>query len=132
MNISQSASSPNFQAKFLYSESLENVAKFAVKHNAFGKLNRMQKHISRLHLKTRLKLDVSVTEQGFPQAIFTRYYPKYHVRVPRTMEDYYVSKKITYTSETKEHPFWFAMQKIIEMGKFAAHNERFIEVVVSK
>ncbi len=132
MQINQSTNTPNFQAKFFYSKSLDNVAKFAVRHNAFGKLDRMQKHISQVHLKTRLRLDISMTEQGFPQVTFTRYYPKFDTSIARYKDDYKKIKSVTYTSDKKDNPLWFAMNKIIEMGRNVPNNDIFKEVVMKK
>lgn len=132
MNINQSTQSPNFQAKFFYSKSLENVARFAVRANAFEKLNRMQRHISSKHLKTRLRVDINMTEAGLPQVTFTRFYPKYNIGIPKQMSDYKQVKKVTYTSEKANNPLWFAMQKIIEMGSKSLTNDVFNEVVLKK
>lgn len=132
MNINQSTQSPTFQAKFFYSKSLENVANFAVRTNAFGKLNRMQRNVSRKHLKTRLRVDINMTEAGLPQVTFTRFYPKHDVGIPKQISDYKQVKQVTYTSEKADNPLWFAMQKIIEMGSKALTNDVFNEVVLKK
>ena len=130
MQINQPTTTPNFQAKFFHTKSLENVALYAVKHNAFGKLNRMQRHISTVHLKTRIRVDIKITEQGFPQVIFTRFYPKHNTLIPKQKSDYKKIKSVTYTSEKKDNPLWFAMNKIIEMGKDVPNSDIFKEVIM--
>ncbi len=132
MQINQSTNTPNFQAKFFYSKSLENVALYAVRHNAFGKLDRMQRHISSLHLKTRIKVDIKMTDEGFPQVIFTRFYPKHNTLVAIQKSDYKKIKQVTYTSDKKVNPLWFAMNKIIEMGRRVPDNNIFREVVMKR
>ena len=132
MQINQSTNTPNFQAKFFRTKSLENVALYAVKHNAFGKLDRMQKHISSVHLKTRVRVDIKITEEGFPQVIFTRSHPKHDTLIARCKNDYKKIKSVTYTSEKKDNPLWFAMNKIIEMGKNVPNNDIFKEVIMRR
>ena len=99
MQINQSTNTPNFQAKFFRTKSLENVALYAVKHNAFGKLDRMQKH---------------------------------DTLIARCKNDYKKIKSVTYTSEKKDNPLWFAMNKIIEMGKNVPNNDIFKEVIMRR
>ena len=132
MNINQSIQSPNFQAKFLHSESMVNIAEFAVKYNTFDKLNRMRKKISSHNLVARLKVDVNVSQEGYPSVTFTKLYPKRGIFFPKFLDDYKVMKTVTYKSEHKDNPFWYAMNKIIEMGKHAPHNNIFQEVMVKK
>lgn len=132
MNINQSTQSPNFQAKFLHSESMVNIAEFAVKYNTFDKLNRMRKKISSHNLVARLKVDVNVSQEGYPSVTFTKLYPKRGIFFPKSLDDYKVIKTVTYKSEHRDNPFWYAMNKIIEMGKHAPHNNIFQEVMVKK
>ncbi len=132
MKINQSTATPNFEAKFFHSKSLEDIANFAVRTNAFGKLNRMQSHISKKYLKIRIKVDVNVTEQGLAQVTFSRYYPKRDAFVPKSLNDYRKANVVTYTSTKPVNPLWFAMNKIIEMGDNATNNDIFKEVVVKK
>lgn len=133
MQINQPTYTPNFQARFIYSESLNNIAKFAVENHVFGKLKRMQANISRAHLKTRLQVDIGKNNENIPTVTFTRLYPRFNVRYPQKFDDYTIVKRTTYEAEHQNiNPLWFAMQKIIEMGKFAPNNEIFQEVVIKK
>jgi len=132
MRINQPTTTPNFQAKFIHSESLEKIAKFSVKYNMFDKLYRMKNNIGRAHLKTRLRVDAGITSDGYAQVTFTRYYPKYRTFIARTMNDFRVVKTITYISDKKDNPIWYAMNKIIEMGQNAPYNDLFKEIVVKK
>ena len=52
-----------FQAKFLHSESLKQLADYAVEHNKFEKLNQARKNIDSSFLMTRLRLDISKSQE---------------------------------------------------------------------
>lgn len=132
MRINQPTTNLNFQAKFLHSKSLESIAKFSVRCNMFGKLSRMKNNIDKAHLKTRLLVDAGRTSDGYAQVTFTRFYPKYKTFIAKTMNDLRVVKSITYISDKKDNPIWFAMNKIIEMGQKAPYNELFKEIVAKK
>ena len=71
-----SCTQPSFQAKFIYSDALKQVADYAVKHNKFNKLNQARKNIDSTYLTTRLKLDISKNADNLPVVSFTRYVPK--------------------------------------------------------
>lgn len=117
----------SFQAKFLNSEALQQIAQYAVEKGEFQKLNRARKNIDKSRLTTLLKVDVFKKENKCG-ITFTRYIPK--VIVPKTMNDYYITNITTYESTNISNPLEFGLQKIIKLGNNAPHNNMFREVVI--
>lgn len=121
--------SPSFQAKFLYSDSLKQVADYAVAHGKFKKLNQARKNIDNSHLQTRLLLNISQDNNGKPVVSFTRFVPKKTVIIPQTMDDYSESKTTIFTSSKKVNPLKFALEKIIKLSNNAPNNNMYKNVV---
>lgn len=121
--------SPTFQAKFLNSDSLRQVADYAVAHGKFGKLNQARKNIDNSHLQTRLMLNISQDNTGKPIVCFTRFVPKKTVIIPRVMDDYDEVQTTFFTASKKVNPLKFALEKIIKLGNNAPHNNMYKNVV---
>ena len=126
---SYNSSQPAFQAKFLNSQSLKLIAEYAVEKGEFKKLNTARKNIDRSNLTTRLRVDI-FKEQDKCGITFTRYVPKDNVLVPKTMDDYIITKVKTYETTNTSNPLEFGLQKIIKLGNNAPHNNMFKEVVI--
>lgn len=122
----------NFQAKFLYSKDLENVAKYAVEHGKFDKLNQARKNIESAHLPKRLLLNIDKNKDGNTVVKFTRLVPRKTVIIPTKMEDYSIKKVREYICYDKTNPLKFALQKIIKLGNDAPNNNMYKDVVVLK
>ena len=106
------AHSPKFGAKFLHSESLKQVADYAVENGKFDKLNQARKNIEGAHLQTRVRFDMGVNDKGFPFLTFSRFNPKKSVLVPMSADDYQLTKATVIESSNKCNPLKFAFEKI--------------------
>lgn len=132
MKIQNSYSQQTFQAKFLYSDSLKQIADYAVAHGKFEKLNTARKNIDNAFLTTRLKVDI-YKENGKCGVSFARYIPKKNVLVAQNYdEDYFLAKVITYETEKISNPLKFALYKILKLGNNAPNNNMYKEVVIKK
>ncbi len=123
---------PNFQAKFLYSDDLKRVAEYAVEHGKFDKLNQARKNIDSVYLRTRLLLNIDQTNDRNTVIRFTRFYPRDTVIIPQKIEDYSIKKVKEYICFKNIDPLKFALRKIIELGNNAPHNKMYKDVVVLK
>lgn len=121
--------SPSFQAKFLNSDALKQVADYAVAHGNFGKLNQARKNIDNSHLQTRLLLDITQDSAGKPTVSFTRFVPKKTVIIPQSIDDYSEGKTTFFTSNKKVNPLKFALEKIIKLGNNAPNNNMYKNIV---
>lgn len=121
----------NFQAKFLKSDSLEQVVNYAIERGKFDKLNTARKNIDNTHFSTRLMVDVG-DDEGRPFVSFTRYNLKPNAPLNYTMEDFRQEKTTVFKSSVKMNPLKFALEKIIKMGNDAPHNNIYKKVVKDK
>lgn len=131
MNINNNTTSPNFGAKFFHSESLKNLADYAVEQGKFDKLNKARKSIESSHLRTRLRMDFGETN-GMPFVTFTRFTPKKEVVIPQSMDDYKITKTSLFKSTQKGNPLKFAFKQFLKLGNNAPANKRYQSVVVKK
>ncbi len=121
----------NFQAKFLKSDSLQQVVNYAIERGKFDKLNTARKNIDNTHFSTRLMVDVG-DDEGRPFVRFTRYNLKPNAPLNYTMEDFRQEKTTVFKSSVKMNPLKFALEKIIKMGNDAPHNNIYKKVVKDK
>ncbi len=126
------AHSPKFGAKFLHSESLKQVADYAVDNRKFDKLNQARKNIEGAYLQTRVRFDMGVNDKGFPFLTFSRFNPKKSVLVPMNADDYQLTKVTIIESSKKCNPLKFAFEKIVKMGNSVPKNNLFKKIVVDK
>lgn len=133
-NNYSTARRPAFKARFLNSESMKQIADYAIQHGKFEKLNQARKNIESSHLRTRLLVDTGVTSKGFPFISFTRFVPKSDVIVPKTMQDLRQEKVVTFLTESSKikNPIKFALEKLIRMGNDVPHNNIFKKTVIEK
>ena len=124
-------SNVNFQAKFLKSDSLQQVVNYAIERGKFDKLNTARKNIDNTHFSTRLMVDVG-DDEGRPFVSFTRYNLKPNAPLNYTMEDSRQEKTTVFKSSVKMNPLKFALEKIIKMGNDAPHNNIYKKVVKDK
>ena len=124
-------SNVNFQAKFLKSDSLQQVVNYAIERGKFDKLNTARKNIDNTHFSTRLMVDVG-DDEGRPFVRFTRYNLKPNAPLNYTMEDFRQEKTTVFKSSVKMNPLKFALEKIIKMGNDAPHNNIYKKVVKDK
>ena len=124
-------SNVNFQAKFLKSDSLQQVVNYAIERGKFDKLNTARKNIDNTHFSTRLMVDVG-DDEGRPFVSFTRYNLKPNAPLNYTMEDFRQGKTTVFKSSVKMNPLKFALEKIIKMGNDAPHNNIYKKVVKDK
>lgn len=122
-------SSQAFTAKFLYSDSLKQVADYAIQHGKFNKLNDARKNIDASYLSTRIKLDITRSEKGYPTVTFTTYRPKSSVIVPKTMDDMREIRTVSITNKVSMNPVKFAFEKIIKMGNSAPKNNLYKKII---
>lgn len=133
MIIYNNPNSTSFMAKFLYSDSLKDVAKYASEQGKFKYLDEARNNIDSTHLRTRLLFECGENEKGFPFVTFTKYEPKSHITIPQSADDYVKHKPITYTGNSKKISIMeFALKKLITMGNNVPNNKIFRKVVVEK
>ena len=120
---------PSFQAKFVYSDSLKQVADYAVEHNKFNKLNQARKNIDNAYLTTRLKLDITKNSDNLPVVNFSRFIPKRGAIPPFAAGDYVQVKTVSYAASKKINPLKFALEKIIKLSNNAPQNKMYKSVV---
>ncbi len=121
----------SFQAKFLNSEAMKQIADYAVERGKFDKLNQARKNIDTSCLQTRLRIDIG-EEEGKPFVTFTRYKPKTSVIVARSMDDLKIDKVSLFKSDKKQNILKFAFEKIIKLGNNAPKNNMYKNVVINK
>ncbi|HIS35264.1 TPA: hypothetical protein IAC10_01345 [Candidatus Scatousia excrementigallinarum] len=122
---------PTFQAKFLHSESLKQIADYAVEKGKFNKLNDARKNIDKAFLRTKLKVDIGYDDNK-PFIRFTRFNPKSGVITPQTMDDLKLEKKVIYKSDKKVNILKFALEKLIKLGNSAPDNNMYKNIVIKK
>lgn len=125
------SSDTNFKAKFFHSESLKQVADYAVEKGKFQKLNQARKNIDMSNLTTRLRFDYGELN-GRPFVTFARYDLKPGVIVPESLEDYKEPKVYLIQSSKKENVLKFALERLIKMGNNAPNNKLYKHVVLGK
>lgn len=124
--------SPSFKAKFLYSDSLKQVADYAAERGKFGKLNEARKNIDKAALRTRLLLDAGINEKGDAFVSFTKFAPKKDVVIPKSMDDYIKSEPIVFTTGKTKNWIKFAYEKILKLGNSAPENNMYKRIVLNK
>ncbi len=132
MKIQNSYSQQTFQAKFLYSDSLKQIADYAVAHGKFDKLNTARKNIESSYLTMRLRADIYENDEGEKFISFSKFIPKKNVLVAKNQDDYIMAKTTTYKSNKKGSLLKFALEQIIKLGNNAPNNKMYKHVVIEK
>ena len=78
---------------------------------------------------TRLRLDISKSQDGFPVVSFTRFQPKKTASPPYEVEDYVQTKTVKFEASRKMNPLKFALEKFIKLGNKAPHNNMYKNIV---
>ena len=125
-----SNSTTNFKAKFFNTPTMESVVKYAVENNKFDKLNASRKRIDLHNITTRLIVDMGINGKGMPFVSFVRCVPKSGIIIPKTLEDYNLSKPIIYASSKKIELLKFVTEQLIRLGNNAPNNKMFRTVVI--
>ena len=122
----------SFKAKFIDTPALHKVAEWAYENNKFEQLNKARKQIDYSATKVRIHLDLGANLEGYPIAIFRRYYPKNDTfrKTEYTDDDFIISRPILYQSRRKMDPREFGYEKITQMGYYVVDNKLFKEVVL--
>lgn len=123
---------PSFGAKFFDSESLAQIAEYAVEHGKFAKLNRARLNIDTACLRTRLKVDIKQNESANHSLVFTRYVPKPTVIVPKSIADYIPVKVTVLNLGNKGNVLKAALEKLIKLGNSAPKNNLYKRIVINK
>ena len=121
--------SPNFSAKFIPSDDLQKITKYALEHGRAEQLAQAHKNISKSHIGTKLDVTVGQTTVGYPKVEFTRITPNKELSVQEGLD---ASKSVVYASGKMIDPFKFALQQILKMGNNAPENKTFQQIVVGK
>ena len=129
--IIQNNNQCSFGAKFINTQSLHDVVNYAVENGKFDKLNKARKKIDCAYLNRRLKLEIFTTEDEnkIPYVILTRYTPKRHIIVPKTMDDFNMSEPFIFTAKQKMNPLKFAFDIIQKLSNSAPKNNMYKKVV---
>ena len=130
----QNTNNTIFGAKFLDSQSLYEVAKYAKENGKFDKLNTARKNINRAYLNRRISFELFVTadDKKIPYVILTRYTPKKNVTIPKTSDDCTMSEPFIFISKKKMNPYQFGYELIKAMGNNAPQNNLYQQVVAGK
>jgi len=120
---------PVFKAKFLDTPAIREVAKWAVETGNFNKLNEARKQIDYAAVKARIHMDLATNIEGYPIAIFKRYFPK--KLNPEYEEDYIISKPIMYFGKDKDvSAIEYGYRKIVQMGFYVTRNRLFKDIII--
>ena len=120
----------SFNARFLYSKDLEQIANYAIEHNRAQRLNQASKNIDSSYVQTKILVNIGETTGGYPTVEFVRYAPRKSVPFPQNENDYNISRPIVFTSGKHVNPLKFALERIIKMGNDVPNNSIFKRVVV--
>jgi hypothetical protein len=131
MLISNNYNTPNFGAKFFHSESLKIIADHAVETGKFEKLNQARKNIDNACLSTRLRVDISQTDNGNPVLMIAKFRPKERICCAKNIKDYKLIKVSKFISAKKENPINFALKELLKLGKNAPNNKMYKKVVLA-
>ena len=121
-------STPSFKAKFLYSDSLDRVVKYAVENGRFEKLNNARKNIEAQDPFTKLILTCGFNkekQQSFLKVV--RFKPKYKYIDGKVIKEYMI--KITKRYYNEQDPLKLAYNKIIKMSHNAPNNKLYEEMI---
>lgn len=131
MEIKTVSYKPAFKAKFFHSESLKQIADYAVEKGKFDKLNQSRKNIDKANLSTRLRVDIG-ENNGIPFVTFSRFTLKNNVIVPNSMDDYNLTKVRLISASKPQNLLKFAYEKMIKLGNNAPNNNLYKDVVVKR
>ena len=120
----------NFEAKFLKSESLKNVADYALEKGKFDKLNNARCNIDKAALTKRIKMDI-IDKDGYPTVIFTKYEPRAR-SLGLSIDEYIPTKQIQRTSTKKMNPLKYALELIIKLGNNAPNNKMYRNLIFTR
>ena len=122
---------PQFRAKFIDTPSLREVAQWAVENGKFDILNDARKKIDYSAVKIRIHLSLGTDLEGYPIAIFRRYYPKFNAPAKNpTPDEFVISGPIVYQSRRKVNPRAYGFGKIVQMSQNVYENKMFKEIVL--
>lgn len=130
MNAAPVNHTPNFQAKFLYSESLKMIADYTVERGKFERLNNSRKNISKHYLKHRIRVDIG-EKTGKPFIAFTHFIPKPEVITPASMNDFIIGKTVVLQCEQYKNVLKYALEKVVKLGNNDTNNKLFKQVMSS-
>lgn len=128
MNVNNYNYGVNFQAKFLNTESLSDVVKYAMEKGKFDKLNTARKNIDKADIRTRLEMEICYTNDK-PTVIFRKYEPE-NRKFAIDLNDYKPTNQVEYICDNpKTDPRKFALKLIMKMSNSAPQNNLYKEVV---
>ncbi len=121
---------PQFKAKFLDTPAIKQVAEWARDNGRYKELNNARKQIDFSAVKLRIHMDLATNIEGYPIAIFRRYFPR--IINPVYEKDYIISKPIVYTGKNKTvSAAEYGFNKILQMGHYVTRNKMFKDIVRS-
>lgn len=117
-------STPSFKADFCHTESLKEVADYAVKKGKFDKLNEARKIIEKTDWFTKLKMNCGFNEAN-NQSFFeiTSYKPVYTFEDGKVITTYKTKTTRRYYKE--KNPIQLAYEKIIKMSNNNTRNKTY-------
>lgn len=130
MDIKNYNSNINFQAKFLKSGSLYDIASYAVDHGKFDELNQARKNIDKALLSRRLRVQICYTDDK-PTLIISRYEP-IKGSVALTTDDYELTAQTEFIANKRMNPLKYGLQILLQLGNNAPHNNIYKKVVIDK
>lgn len=124
---------PQFKAKFLDTPAIRKVAKWAFDNGRYKELNEARTKIDYAAVKVRIHLRLATDTEGYPIAIFRRYFPKFDYKGGVLKNsDFIISRPIIYEGREKNmDPVEFGFKKIIQMGQFISRNQMYKDIVVN-
>lgn len=127
MNIQNNNPQINFQAKFLHTEDLYDIVKYASEKGKFDEINKARKIIETADPKTRVAVDLCYTGNK-PTIIFSHYIPNPR-RSGMFKDEFILVKQTDFVSKkANENPLKFGLRQIINLGKQGPNSPQFKEI----
>lgn len=120
---------PNFGAKFLKTELLQEAAEYALKNNKFSKLNEARKIIENHDVFTRISVDIKPNAKNTGKNfVFTAYIPKYNTKTDGEINKHF-KKSTTLVPSNKTNYLQELCDLIIKMSRNSTENNFYKKVV---
>ena len=127
MNIQNNPTQTSFQAKFLHTEDLYNIADYAVKHNKFKELNNARKVFEAADPRTRVAVDLCYTGKK-PTIIFSYYVPN-PARSGMFADEFVLANQTDIIAKkSNEDIIKFGLRQIISIAKQGPNSHQFKEI----
>lgn len=120
---------PNFQAKFLNTNTLKEVAEYAIKNDKFKKLNKARKNIENYDYFSKIAVELEKDKKSNKNIYtFTAFIPKYTLNKNKEVVTRY-KKIITKVPSNSDNYLKEIYNLIVRMGNNAPENNLYQKVL---